>query len=236
MNDPLILIPGLMCDARAFLPQIMTLSKGRTITIALPTPGATVEEISARILGCAPQKFVLVGQGLGGDVALDIVRRAADRESRMVLLSTDPLAEAPAIAAAREARIIAAGAGRLAEAMADEVPMSSLADSPHRHGVAATLKAMALDLGSEVFVAQSRALQRRPDQQKTLRRAMLPALILAGAEDRLVPLRRQELAAGLMPFAKLVVIEGAGHMAPLEQPQAVTDALEAFLAGPMLLR
>ena len=236
MNDPLILIPGLMCDARAFLPQIMTLSKGRTITIALPMPGATVEEISARILAGAPQKFVLVGHGLGGDVALDIVRRAADRVTRIVLLSTDPLAEAPAIAAAREARMIAAGAGRLAEAMGDEVPMSSLANCPLRQEVFATLKAMALDLGPEVFVAQSRAMQRRPDQQKTLRRAMLPALILAGAEDRMVPLRRQELVAGLMPFAKLVVIDNASHMAPLEQPQAVTDALEAFLAGPMLLR
>ena len=236
MNDPLILIPGLMCDARAFLPQIMTLSKGRTITIALPTPGATVEEISARILAGAPQKFVLVGQGLGGDVALDLVRRAADRVTRIVLLSTDPLAEAPQIAAAREARMIAAGAGRLAAAMAEEVPMASLANVPHRPEIVATLKAMAVDLGPEVFAAQSRAMQRRPDQQKTLRRAMLPALILAGAEDRMVPLRRQELTAGLMPFAKLVVIEGAGHMAPLEHPQAVTDALEAFLAGPMLLR
>lgn len=236
MNDPLILIPGLMCDARAFLPQIMTLSKGRTITIALPTPGASVEEISARILLAAPQKFVLVGQGLGGDVALDIVRRAADRVSRIVLLSTDPLAEVPAIAAAREARMIAARAGRLAEAMAEEVPMATLAGVAHRHEVAATLKAMAADLGPDVFIAQSRALQRRPDQQKTLRRTLLPALVLAGAEDQLVPLRRQELAAGLMPFAKLVVIDGAGHMAPLEQPMAVTDALETFLAGPMLLR
>jgi pimeloyl-ACP methyl ester carboxylesterase len=236
MNDPLILIPGLMCDARAFLPQIMTLCKGRTITIALPTPGATVEEISTRILDGAPQKFVLVGQGLGGDVALDLVRRAADRVTRIALLSTDPLAEAPQIAAAREARMVAARAGRLAEAMAEEVPLSSLAEGPQRQDVYATLQAMAQDLGPEVFIAQSRAMQRRPDQQKTLRRAMLPALILAGEDDRLVPLRRQELVAGLMPFAKLVTIPGAGHMAPLEQPQAVTEALEEFLAGPLLLR
>jgi pimeloyl-ACP methyl ester carboxylesterase len=236
MNDPLILIPGLMCDARAFLPQIMTLSKGRTIMIALPTPGATVEEISARILDGAPQKFVLVGQGLGGDVALDLVRRASDRVTRIVLLSTDPLAEAPQIAAAREARMVAARAGRLAEAMAEEVPLSSLVEGPQRQEIYTTLQDMARDLGPEVFLAQSRALQRRPDQQKTLRRAMLPALILAGENDRLVPLRRQELVAGLMPFARLEIIPGAGHMAPLEQPQAVTEALEEFLAGPLLLR
>ncbi len=235
MNEPLILIPGFMCDARAFAPQLITLSKGRDFSIALPTL-PTVEESAALILAAAPQKFILVGQGLGGDVALEILHRAADRVTRIVLMSTDPLAEAPVLAAAREARMIAARSGRLPDALAEDVPFSSLADCPHRQQVFATLNAMALDLGPEVFVAQSRALQRRPDQQKTLRRAQLPALIVAGAQDRLVGARRQELSAGLMPFARLVLIENAGHMAPLEQPQAVNDALDAFLDGPMLLR
>jgi pimeloyl-ACP methyl ester carboxylesterase len=235
MTDPLILIPGFMCDARAFLPQIATLAKGRNFLVALPTQG-TVEDSANHILATAPQQFALVGQGLGGDVALEILHRAPDRVSRIVLLSTDPMAEAPPLAAAREARMIAARAGRLADAMAQEVPFSSLADGPHRSDIYSTLSAMAQDMGPDVFAAQSRALQRRPDQQKTLRRAQLPALIVAGAQDRLVGARRQELSAGLMPFAKFVLIEGAGHMAPLEQPQAVTDALEAFLAGPMLLR
>ena len=107
---------------------------------------------------------------------------------------------------------------------------------PGRAGILAQVAEMALSLGADVFVTQSRALQRRPDQQKTLRRAMLPALILAGAQDTLVPLRRQDFVAGLMPFARLQVIEGAGHLPPLEQPEAVTEALEAFLNGPMLLR
>jgi pimeloyl-ACP methyl ester carboxylesterase len=95
---------------------------------------------------------------------------------------------------------------------------------------------MALGLGAEVFVTQSRAMQRRPDQQRTLRRAMVPALILAGADDPLVPLRRQELIASLMPVARLQVIDGAGHLPSIEQPGAVSAALEAFLSGPLLLR
>ena len=235
MNDPIFLIPGFMCDARAFLPQITTLSKGRNFSVVLPT-FSTIEDSATYSLATAPQQFTLVGQGLGGDVALEILRRAPDRVTRIVLLSTDLLSEAPVLAAAREDRIVAAQSGRLADALAEDLPLSSLADCPHRLQVFATLNAMALDLGSDVFVAQSRALQRRPDQQKTLRRAQLPALILAGAQDRFVGARRQELSAGLMPFAKFVLIENAGHMAPLEQPQAVTDALEAFLAGPLLLR
>ena len=64
----------------------------------------------------------------------------------------------------------------------------------------------------------------------------LPGLLLAGAEDRLVPLRRQQFAADLMPFAQVQQIAGAGHFLPLEQPEEVTRALVTFLAGPMMLR
>jgi pimeloyl-ACP methyl ester carboxylesterase len=64
----------------------------------------------------------------------------------------------------------------------------------------------------------------------------VPALILAGQADTLLPVRRQEFLAGLMPFGRLQVIEAAGHLPQLEQPEAVTEALRDFLAGPMMLR
>lgn len=236
MSEPVVLIPGLMSDARLFLHQITHLARRRAVMVALPMPGVTVEEMSQAVLAAAPARFALVGLGLGGDVALDVIRRGLDRVARVALMSTDPLAETPQAAAAREARLVTARSGRLAQAMTDEIPATALAVGPGRAGILAQVAEMALSLGADVFVTQSRALHRRPDQQKTLRRAMLPALILAGAQDTLVPLRRQEFVAGLMPFAKLQVIEDAGHLPPLEQPEAVTEALEAFLNGPMLLR
>ncbi|MDZ4095905.1 MAG: alpha/beta fold hydrolase [Paracoccaceae bacterium] len=236
MHEPLILIPGLMCDARLFWHQLLYLGRHRPIMLILPIPGATVEDMSQAVLTAAPARFALCGLGLGGDVALDVIRRAADRVTRVVLLSTDPLAETPQAAAARESRIVAARSGRLAQAVAEEVPQGALAAGPARAEVLDLLAEMAQSLGAEVFVAQSRALQRRPDQQKTLRRALVPALILAGAQDTLVPLRRQEFVAELMPYGKFQVIDQAGHLAPLEQPEAVTEALEAFLKGPMMLR
>ena len=64
----------------------------------------------------------------------------------------------------------------------------------------------------------------------------MPALVISGDADTLVPMRRQEFTANLMPYGKLAVIEAAGHLASLEQPQAVSDAIAAFLAGPMMLR
>lgn len=235
-KDPILWLPGFMQDARLFLPQIVALGAGRFMQIALPTDHDTVEAMSAEILSHAPENFVLVGQGLGGDVALDILRRVPARVTRLCLIATEPLSEPPQVAAAREARIVAVKAGRLVEIMRDEIPATALADTEWRADVLDLVRDMALNLGEGVYIRQSRALQRRPDQQKTMRRVKVPALILAGNSDILVPLRRAEFTAGLMPFGKLRIIENAGHLPTLEQPDAVTAALEAFLSGPVLLR
>ena len=79
-------------------------------------------------------------------------------------------------------------------------------------------------------------MQRRPDQKKTMRRIKVPALIMGGEADTLLPVRRQEFTAGLMPYCNLCVISSAGHLPPLEKPEAVLQAIENFLNGPVLLR
>ena len=235
MGEPLLFIPGLMQDARAFLPQIVALGMRHPAQIYLPVQD-NVEKMSEEALRHAPPQFALIGHGLGGDIALDILRRAPERVSRIVLLATDPLAEAPQMAALREARIVAAQSGRLKAAIAEDVPATALADTPDRPAVLALMQDMALGLGEGVYMRQCRALQRRPDQQRTLRRATVPALFLAGLADTLLPLRRQEFARDLMPSSALKLIEHAGHLPMLEAPEAVTTAIEGFLAGPMILR
>ncbi|MEY4983758.1 MAG: hypothetical protein RIR62_2024 [Pseudomonadota bacterium] len=236
MGDPVVFIPGFMCDARAFLPQIVHLGWTHAATVFVPGVDDSVERLSERLLDIAPPHFVLVGHGLGGDVAIDVLRRAPERVLRVVLISTDPLAEPPKTAAAREARIVAAKSGRLREALAEEWPEAAFAATEWRDEVRAVALDMGMGLGEGVFIRQSRAMQRRPDQSKTLRRALMPALILAGAEDQIVPVRRQEVLAGLLPHGRLQVVAAAGNLPMLEQPEAVSAALEAFLSGPMMLR
>ncbi len=236
MTDPVLFIPGILSDARIFLPQIVHLGAKHAIQIALPAQGETVEQMSGAVLATAPPKFALVGHGLGAAVALDILRRDMDRVTRVALIGADPLAEAPNIAASREARIVAAKSGRLSEAITSEFPPESFAPSPWRSDIMALLQDMGLTLGEGVFMRQSRALQRRPDQQKTLRRAMLPALVIAGEHDPVAPVRRQDFTAALFPYGKLVTIAESGHLPMLEQPEAVTAALEDFLNGPLMLR
>lgn len=236
MHEPLVIIPGLMADARLFLPQMVRLGADRACHLCIAARGETVEQMSEGMIPGLPEKFALLGHGLGGDIALDIIRRAPDRVTRVVLMATDPLSEPPQTAAERETRMVMARAGRLVEAMAQEIPKAAIADSPWRDEIMALITDMALGLGEGVFLRQSRALQRRPDQQKTMRKVKLPALVIAGRQDTLVPLRRQEFTATLMPYGQFKIIEDAGHMAPLEQPEAVSDAIEAFLNGPMMLR
>lgn len=236
MNEPLVIIPGLMADARLFLPQMVRLGAERACHVCIAAKGETVEQMSEALMAGLPEKFALMGHGLGGDVALDIIRRIPDRVTRVVLLATDPLSEPPAQAAERETRMVMARAGRLVEAMVQEIPRAAVADSPWRDEIMALVTDMALGLGEGVFLRQSRAMQRRPDQQKTMRKVRLPALVLAGRQDTLVPLRRQEFTATLMPYGQFQIIEDSGHLAPLEQPEAVSAAVEAFLRGPMMLR
>lgn len=236
MNEPLVLLPCMMGDARVFLPQVAALSCDHAVTVAPVGMGERVEEIASALLDVLPAKFALAGLSFGGIVALEMVRRAPERITRIALMDTTPLPESPQFAAGREARIVAARAGRLAEIIREELPASALAPGAGRGDVLSLLAEMALTLGPDVFVRQSRALQRRKDQQATLRRIRQPTLILCGEHDTLTPVRRHEFMADMVPFAKLEIINDAGHLPPLEQPQAVINALRRWMRQPLVLR
>jgi pimeloyl-ACP methyl ester carboxylesterase len=236
MPDPLVLLPGMMCDARLWAPQIAGLSRDRAVHIAPITGGDTIEKIAAAVLSDAPPRFALAGLSMGGIVAMEVIRRAPERVTRLALLDTSPLSEPPAYAALRDPQIARARAGSLAEVMADEMKPAYLAPGPGRAAVLKTVMDMALDLGPEVFARQSRALQRRPDQQKTLRAVRVPTLILCGRHDGLCPVRRHEFMAELMPGATLEIIEDAGHLPTLETPEATTAALRRWLTDTLLLK
>ena len=111
-----------------------------------------------------------------------------------------------------------------------------LAPGPGRISVLNKVFEMAQDLGPEILVRQVRALQRRRDQQPTLRRCKVPALVMCGAHDALTPLKRHAFMAELIPYARLEVIEDAGHLPTLEAPEAVTAVLRAWLKQPFVLQ
>ncbi|SHF64166.1 Pimeloyl-ACP methyl ester carboxylesterase [Loktanella atrilutea] len=226
---PLVLLPGMMCDARLYGPQVTALSGPRDVHVLPVTDHDTVQALAAAVLAAAPPRFALCGLSMGGIVAMEVLRQAPDRVDRIALLDTNPKAEAPAVQEMRAPQIAAAQAGRLAAVMRDEMKPNYLADGPDKPAILDLCMNMALTLGPEVFVRQSRALRDRPDQQDTLRAARVPALILCGAEDALCPLHRHTLMHDLMPGSTLTVIAGAGHLPTLEKPDDTTAALRRWL-------
>lgn len=236
MPEPLVFLPGMMCDARLFGPQIAELSATETVTVAPVTQGERIEEIASGLLDQLPPRFALAGLSMGGIVAMEMLRRAPDRLTRLCLMDTNPLSETPQVAAAREPQIVGVRAGRLEEVMRDEMKPNYLAPGPHRQMVMQIVMDMALALGPEVFVRQSRALQRRRDQQGTLRKCKVPTMVICGAHDALCPPKRHEFMAELIPGAQLRMIDDAGHLPTLEAPEALMDALRDWMGMPLVLR
>ena len=236
MAEPLVLLPGMMCDARLFGPQIAELSADTAVMCAPVTQGDRIEEIASGLLDLLPRRFALAGLSMGGIVAMEILRRAPDRITRIALMDTNPLAELPAVAAEREPQIVKVRSGRMLDVMRDEMKPNYLAPGPHRQEVLDLVMDMAATLGPEVFIRQSRALQRRRDQQAVLRKCRVPALVMCGAHDELCPVKRHTFMAELIPHAELVVLENAGHLPSLEQPAETTAALRDWMRQPLVLR
>lgn len=234
--EPLVMVPGMMCDARVFAPQINDLSRDTGVHVAAVAGGESIRDMAGRVLDQAPQRFALMGHSMGGIVAMEVLRRAPERVSRIALISTTPLAETPEQASWREPQIVKAQAGRLDEAVAGSLPADNFAPGPARNAILQMVIDMAYGFGAETFVRQSRALQRRPDAQKVLRQTKVPALILCGAHDKVTPVKRHEFMAGLIPVARLEVFDAAGHMPTLETPEQVTAALRTWMKEPLILR
>jgi pimeloyl-ACP methyl ester carboxylesterase len=84
------------------------------------------------------------------------------------------------------------------------------------------------------FANQIRALLARPDASPTLQGIAGTVHLICGAQDSWSPVAQHRAMATLLPLSVLSVIESAGHMAPMEQPEAVALALAKWLASPPL--
>ncbi|QVM86186.1 alpha/beta fold hydrolase [Novosphingobium decolorationis] len=228
-RQPLVLVPGLSCDETLWAAQVEGLAD-----VAAPMIGDTLHDdtlpaMARRILAAAPPRFALAGFSMGGYVAMEIWRQAPERISRIAFLDTSAGADDADAARLRQAAITTARKRSL-----EAVLRGSLRRLVHPDTARATAEAvvaMALGVGLETYANQQRAIMARPDSRADLARINVPALVLAGAQDKLTPPERARDIAAHTPGARLELVEQCGHMAPMEKGAAVTAHLRDWLAA-----
>ena len=224
----LLLLPGLACDAALWKEQLPELCSVARVSVGDVTQGETLPDIAERVLQRAPRTFALAGFSFGGHVALEIMRQAPERVSRLALLDTSARADTAAQKQRREQmRALATSAGVFQGMSRALMPVYVHTSRVHDRELMRTIQSMAQHVGREVFLRQAAAP--RIDGVARLKEIRCPTLVLCGREDVLTPLEYHEEMAAEIPGAQLRVIETCGHMAPLEQPGEVSAALCEWL-------
>ena len=246
---PVVLVHGFPSDGRVFDDQLAAARAGRLgatlIAVDLPgfgrTPapeppldmldvGTLVDALADALDALGLTRPVVGGLAIGAYIAIELAASLPDRVAGLVLLGAKPDPDAPANGPRREAVARLAldqGALAVARELADE-PFAPSASPEVRARFRATIEAA----DPRAIAALVRGLHRRPDPKPALRRiaaSNLPALVLAGADDPFTKVEDARRLADALPGSTFEVIADAGHVLPLEQPGAVTDALARFL-------
>ncbi len=220
-----------LTDERLFAAQTAALGTQFDCRVFVFREQASLAAMAAVLLAALPARFTLVGLSLGGYVAFEVVRRAAERLERLVLIDTTAVADTPARAAGRRADIAKVRAGGI-DALIPELPARWLLPAhAQRADLVALMAAMAHSVGARGQINQQTAMLGRPDSHGDLARLRVPTLVACGRQDPVTPLADHEAIAAAVAGARLEVIEDCGHLSTIEQPEALTRVLADWLAA-----
>lgn len=228
MREPLLLLPGLLCDARLWRDVVPGLEAEAVVAdLALDDSVAAMAERAVALVGGAP-RFAVAGLSMGGYVALEVARRVPERLSRLCLLDTSARPDTPEQTRRRRGLIALAKEGRFRGVTPRLLPQL-LHPSRLETPLAEEVMAMADRVGLDGFLRQQRAIMDRPDSRPDLPNIRVPALVGVGAEDALTPPELAEEMAALLPNARLARFAGCGHLPTMEDAPAVAAAMAAWL-------
>jgi len=226
---PLLLLPGLLCDAALYEAQIAALGDIAAPIVGDLTRHDSIEDIAAAMLAEMPEYFSLVGLSMGGYVAQEIMRQAPHRVGRLALLDTSSRADTDEQHARRRGLIELVGKGHFKGVTPQLLPQLISRDRLSDQTLVDAVIGMAERVGRDAFLRQQTAIMARPDGRADLKRIACPTLVLCGRDDALTPPALHEEMAASIPGAELVVVPECGHLSTLERPEAVNPALRRWL-------
>lgn len=232
MSDPIVLVPGLQSDATSWMPLVGELC--HTHPLSIPMGHQFAPDIAAMadsVLAQSPARFHLIGWSMGGYVAFEVLRRAPERLASLALISTTA---APESAASRVRRAEALNLARSQGIRGyQQSNLAMCLFDPHSVDPARTdplLRASEV-LGLRALEIQTAAIVDRPDSRPDLAASAVPLLILAGTDDRVIPVTHAREMHTLRPDAAYHEISECGHCPPIEKPQLVAEILTGWLNG-----
>ena len=221
-RTPVVFIPALLCDEQLYRGVIADLGDAIDAQVML-SPKPRLEDSVADILARAPAKFALVGTSYGGSLALEVALTAPERVTAIWLMGCNPAGPQPGgpdLAAGLEAQ-----PGVVFDMLAGYVVRKEATAE------AATFKQMAERVGGPAGAAQARAMGVRQEATSRFGVLTMPALILWGAQDVLVPVDIGRAMAAALPRATFQVLENCGHLPTLEKPAECAASFREFLKG-----
>jgi pimeloyl-ACP methyl ester carboxylesterase len=225
----IVFLPGHLCSGRLFEAQIQALESEAICKVGNLTGADSVALMAKHVLDHAPDKFSLVGLSMGGYVALEIMRQAPNRVERLALLDTSAAPDRPEQWERRSSDMQLAadhGMTALTALLYERWLLKPHAQDPVFRAI---VDLMAEEIGVVNQKLQQKAIHGRPDSRRTLQGIACPTLVLCGRHDQVTPLAGHEEMAALIPNSRLIVLEDCAHLSTLEQPAAVTKALQDWL-------
>lgn len=228
MYQPIVFLPGLICDQRLWRDVIDGLAERVAPMVADLRLDDSIAAMAARTLAAAPPRFALAGLSMGGYVALEIMRQAPERVTHLALLDTSARADTEERRETRRKGIEMIGQGKFIGVSRGLLPTLV---APHHLGtpLAEEVQAMSERVGGEVYIRQQKAIMGRIDSVPHLGAITAPTLVGVGALDKLIPPEMSEEMAARIPGAALVTFPDAGHLPTMENPAPVVEAMKVWL-------
>jgi len=242
---PILFIHGFPFDDAMWRHQIAALSRWERVVPDLwgaglvnipPEAGPySLADQATRLVGMLDDlqvdQVVVCSQSMGGYIAFELLRAFPTRVRAAILFARVSTADTPEAKRGRDtmaAKAAREGPGPIA---AELVPkLLARVTLERQPAVVREVTTMIERQPVYGMVVTLRALRDRPDSTPLLGQIRIPILVVAGDDDQITPAEGMEEMARAIPGAQFTVIPGSGHLSPLEQPQAVNDAVNAFLA------
>ncbi|WP_313436946.1 alpha/beta fold hydrolase [Novosphingobium sp.] len=226
--EPVVFLPGLLCDQALWRGQVHALADVAAPMIADLTLDDTIGAMAERTLAAAPRRFSLAGLSMGGYVALEIMRRAPERVSRLALINSSARSDTPERQRQRQAGIESLRRGKFVGIT--HRLLGDLVHSDHTVGpVADEMRGMASRVGGDAFIRQQHAIMTRPASLDSLEAIGVPTMVVVGDGDRITPPDHAREIHERIAASSFHMIGSCGHMAALEHPEQVNFLLRNWL-------